>query len=373
MSYHFTARDKNYMQESLKLAKRGMGWTNPHPMVGTVIVKNGKIVARGHHRRFGTNHAEMDAIKHATDDVRGATMYVTVEPCHLPYDLSGPQIPCAKIIKRAGIKKVHIAMLDSNPKVAGRGRQALEKADVATTLGLLQEKASTLNEAYHHFMTKRRPFVAITFSASLDGKIATETGDSKWITNDKARSFARNLRSQYQAILVGINTILRDDPHLGVRIKGKKNPIRIILDSSLKIPVSSQILRDNNVLIATTIKANKQKKIKLKKRGISIVTFNNESIPLKELLQELAKKKIISILVEGGGKVLGSFFDEKLIDKVYAFHSPMLIGGERSVNAIGGTGIKSIKEVIRLIDVTYRRFDNNLLTIGYTGNNITLL
>lgn len=366
MSYRFTTSDKKFMQEALKLAKRAIGWTNPHPMVGAVIVKHGKIVARGYHRRFGTNHAEMDALKHATEDVGGATMYVSVEPCHLPYDLHGLRIPCVKVIKQAGIKKVHIAMLDSNPEVAGRGRQALEKAGVATTLGLLQKEASRLNEAYHHFMTKRRPFVAITFSASLDGKIATYTGDSKWITNDKARSFARNLRSQYQAVLVGINTILRDDPHLGVRSIRKKDPTRIILDSTLQIPLSTQVLRDNNVLIATTIKANKEKERKLEKRGVLILTFNNETIPLKELLQEAAKKKIISILVEGGGKVLGSFFEDNLIDKVYTFHSPMLIGGERSVNAIAGTGVKSIKEAIRLIDITYRRFDNNLLTIGYT-------
>lgn len=366
MSYHFTSSDKNFMQEALKLAKRALGWTNPHPMVGAEIVKEGKIVARGYHRRFGSDHAEMDALKHATEDVKGATMYVTLEPCHLPYDLSGPRTPCVEIIKRAGIKKVYIAMLDSNPEVSGKGMKALEKAGIVTTLGLMQEEALYLNEAYHHFMTKGRPYVAITFSASLDGKIATETGDSKWITNEKARSFARNLRSQYQSVLVGINTILHDDPHLGVRVKSNKDPIRIILDSTLRIPLFAQVLRDENVLIATSTKTNKEKVGRLEKRGITILTFNNETIPLKEFLQELTKKKIISILVEGGGKVIGSFFDARLIDKVYTFHAPMLIGGEKSVTAIDGTGVKSVSEAIRLKDVTSRRFDDNLLTIGYT-------
>lgn len=366
MKNNYILRDKMYMKEALRLAKNGLGWTNPHPLVGTVIVKGNKIVARGYHRRFGSDHAEMDALKHATEDVGDATMYVTLEPCHLPYDLSGPRKPCVSIIRQAGIKKVHIAMLDSNPEVAGKGRMALKKAGIQTTLGLLQKEASHLNEAYYHFMTKKRPFVAITFSASLDGKIATFAGDSQWITNEKARSFARNLRSQYQAILVGIKTILRDDPHLGVRMKGKKDPLRIILDSTLKIPLFSRVLRDDNVLIATTTKTNKEKKIKLEKKGISILTFNNETIPLKELLREAAKKKIVSILVEGGGKVLGSFLDSRLIDKVYAFHAPMLIGGEKSVTAVGGTGVKSVGEAIRLKNIIRQTFDDNFLTIGYT-------
>lgn len=364
MSYHFTSNDFIYMQQALNLAKRGMGWTNPHPMVGAVIVKGGKIITRGYHRKFGSNHAEMDALKHAAEETAGATMYVTLEPCHLPYDLSGPRIPCVNIIKQAGIKKAHIAMIDSNPEVAGKGRKALEKAGIQTTLGLLQKDALHLNEAYHHFMANRSPFIAITFSASLDGKIATKTGDSKWITNEKARAFARNLRSQYQAILVGINTILHDDPHLGVRMKGQKDPLRIILDSTLKIPLFSQVLRDDNVLICTTTEAPKEKLYLLQKKGFRLIICGKKIIELPQLLSELAKLKIISILVEGGGKVLGSFVDEKLVDKVYAFYAPLLIGGKDAIS-ISGIGAKTIRDTLRLKDVSYKKIEDNMLTIGY--------
>lgn len=367
MSYRFTSSDRNFMQEALKQARRGMSWTNPHPLVGAVILKRGKIIARGYHKRFGTNHAEMDALKHAKEDVRDGTMYVTLEPCHLPYDLHGSRVPCVKIIKQAGIKTVHIAMLDSNPEVSGKGKKVLEKAGIKTTLGLMNKESLSLNETYHYFMTKSRPFVAITFSASMDGKIATESGESKWITNGKARIFARNLRSQYQAVIVGINTILRDDPHLGVRTKGKKDPIRIILDSRLQIPLNSLVLRDQNVVIATTLKANPEKKEKLQNRGINLIEFKNKEVPLTELMNELYKRQIISLLVEGGGKTLGSFVDERLVDKVYAFYSPILIGGEKAISAIRGLGIEKIAEAIRLKKVSLKKLASDLLITGYTS------
>ncbi|MBI5122969.1 bifunctional diaminohydroxyphosphoribosylaminopyrimidine deaminase/5-amino-6-(5-phosphoribosylamino)uracil reductase RibD [Candidatus Roizmanbacteria bacterium] len=356
------------MKEALKLAKKGISWTNPHPMVGVVIVNENKIIAEGYHHRFGDEHAESDAIKNAASQaLQGSTMYVSLEPCHLPYDLHGKRIPCYEYIRRSGIKTVHIAMLDSNPEVSGRGKVLLEKAGITTTLGILNKEALELNETYHYFMTKGRPFVAITFSVSLDGKIATRTGDSKWITNEQARTYARKLRNHYQAILVGINTVLKDDPHLGTRIKGKKDPIRIILDSTLKIPLTSQVLRDTNVLIATTTKANKEKLKILTDRGIPVVVFNNNSIPLPGLLEEFKKRKIISVLVEGGGRILGSFVDAKLVDKVYAFHAPILIGGEKGVLAIQGRGYPTIKDALKLENVRIKHLGDNLLTVGVTS------
>ena len=361
---NFNQGDQFFMKEALKLAKKGLSWTNPHPMVGSVIVKGKKIVAQGYHHQFGDEHAEADAIMKASTDLRGATMYVTLEPCHLPYDLYGKRIPCYENILRSGIKKVHIAMLDSNPEVSGRGKSLLEKAGITTTLGCLAKEALRLNETYHYFMTKNRPFVAVTFSVSLDGKIATRTGDSKWITNGQARTYARKLRSRYQAILVGINTVLKDDPHLGTRIKGIKDPIRIVLDSTLKIPLTSQILRDTNVLIATTTKTDKKKMKVLTDREIPVIVFDNSSIPLPDLLKELKKRKIISVLIEGGGQILGSFVDAKLVDKVYAFHAPILIGGEKAVSAIGGKGIRIIQEALRLEQVSVKRFGDNILTVG---------
>jgi len=360
----FSQQDKFFMKEALKLAKKGMSWTNPHPMVGAVIVKEEKIIAQGYHHRFGDEHAEADAMTNSTEDLHGGTMYVTLEPCHLPYDLHGKRIPCYEYIRRSGIKKVHIAMLDSNPEVSGRGKAILEKAGMITSFGLMNKEALELNEAYHYFMTKGRPFVAITFSVSLDGKIATRTGDSKWISNEKSRKYSRQLRFHYQAILVGINTVLKDDPHLGTRIKGKKDPIRIILDSTLKIPLTSQVLRDNNVLVATTKNVDQNKIKFLTEKGIQIIVFDNSYIPLPELLKELKKRKIISIFVEGGGKVLGSFVDEKLVDKVYAFHAPILIGGEKGISAIQGRGYSTIKDSLRIKKITRKNIGDNLLTTG---------
>lgn len=353
------------MFKALRLAKRGRGWTNPHPMVGAVIVKNGKIAGFGYHRKFGMDHAEADALKRAVGDLMGATMYVTVEPCHLPYDLAGPRISCVEIIKNAGIKKVHIAMLDSNPEVSGYGRIRLEKVGVRTTFGLVQKEASTLNEAYHHFMTTGRPFVVVTYSASLDGKIATSTGDSKWITGEKARSFARDLRGVYQAVLVGINTVLKDDPHLGVRKKSKKDPVRIILDSKLKIPLHSKVLRDENVIIATTNHADSKKQKELEGMGIKVIRFEGPRVPLKRLMQEAAKIPIISILVEGGGEVISSFLDTRLVDKFYIFQAPIIIGGKSSISAVSGVGVKRVQNAQRLKDVKFKRLADDFLITGY--------
>lgn len=358
-------QDQYFLKEALKLAKKGMGWTNPHPMVGAIVVIKGKIIATGYHRRFGEDHAEMHALKHAAEDVRGGTMYVTLEPCHLPYDLHGQRKPCTEVIRESGIKTVHIAMLDSNPEVAGRGREMLEKVGVKTALGIMGSEAIKLNEAYHHFMTQNRPFIVCTFSASLDGKIATHTGDSKWITNEKARQFARKLRSEYQAILVGINTILQDNPHLGVRIKGKKDPLRIILDPSLKIPLESLVLRDGNVLIITSSRHNKQKLAQLMQKGIQVLVLSGDQISISELLLKLRERKIVSVLVEGGGKTIGSFVDSRLIDKVYAFFAPIFIGGEQAISAIRGKGISKINQAITLDKISYKKLGNNQLIIGY--------
>lgn len=352
-----------FMKEAFALAKKGMGWTNPHPMVGAIVVKNGKVIAEGYHRRFGTDHAEADAFKHTKEDMRGATMYVTLEPCHLPYDLHGDRMPCTEVIKQAGIQTVHIAMLDSNPEVDGAGRKTLEKAGIKTTLGIMGDEVLQLNEAYHHFMTRNRPFIVSTFSASLDGKIATYTGDSKWISNEKARKFSHKLRAEYQAILVGINTVLKDNPHLGTRLPKKKDPLRIILDSTLKIPLDSQVLRDTNVLIATTIHADKDKQKILSERGIELLAFSDKKIPLVILLQELYKRKIISVLVEGGSQILGSFVDEQLVDKMYAFYAPILIGGTQAATTVGGEGVATITKALKGKAVSLKRFSDNILLI----------
>lgn len=324
------------MQKALRLAKKGLSWTFPNPMVGAVIVKNGKVVGEGYHHKIGEPHAEIEAM-HTSPNLKGATLYVNLEPC----SHYGKTPPCVVAIIKAGIKRVVCCTLDPNPKVAGKGIEKLKQAGIEVTVGVLEKEAQKLNEAFFTFHTKKRPYVAIKFAASLDGKIATRTGDSKWITNEKAREFARRLRGEYQAILVGINTVSKDDPNLGTRIKGLKDPIRIILDPNTKIPKNAQVLRDRNVIII------------------------NEQITISNLLEILKEKEIISVLVEGGGRTIGNFVDEGLVDKVYAFHAPILIGGEKSVSSVSGVGFGTIKEALRLKDIEFKKFDDTMLTMGY--------
>ncbi len=315
-------QDIKFLKEALKLAKKGLGRVNPNPMVGAVIVKNGRIIGKGYHHGFGLPHAEIEALKNCRQNPKGATLYINLEPCtHF-----GKTPPCTDAIIKAGIKKVVCCSMDPNPK-------AHDKAGIEISVSLLEKEARQLNEAFFTFHEKQRPFIAIKFAASLDGKLATYTGDSKWITNEKARAYARSLRGEYQAVLVGINTVLKDNPHLG-------DSLRIILGS--KVPKNSQVLRDKNVLI-----------------------INPKNI--KDLLEILRKKEIISVLVEGGGKTLGSFIDAKVVDKVYAFHAPIIIGGEKAIS-ISGKGASIISQALHLKNLSLKKFNDNLLAIGYIEN-----
>lgn len=327
--------DINFLKETLNLAKKGQGYTFPNPMVGAVIVKNGKVIGRGFHHKAGSNHAEIEALLSCKENPKGASLYVNLEPC----STFGLTPPCTDAIIKAGIKRVVCCSLDPNPKVHGEGIKKLQNAGIKVTVGKLENEAKKLNEAFFTFHGKNRPFIAIKFASSLDGKLATYSGDSKWITNEKARKYARSLRSKYQAVLVGVNTVLKDDPRLGVRIKGKKDPIRIILGHKKQIPAHYQVLRDDNILIISAKK-------------------------IPDLLSILKEKEIISVLVEGGGETLGKFIDAKIVDKVYAFHAPIIIGGRNSIS-IGGEGVKTIEESLHLKDVSFKKFGDNILTIGY--------
>lgn len=328
--------DIKFLKQTLKLAKKGIGWVNPNPMVGAILVKKGRIIGKGYHKRVGLPHAEIEALKSCKTDPKGATLYVNLEPCiHF-----GKTPPCVDTIIQSGIKRIVISTVDPNPKVYGRSLKKLQQANIDVSVGILENEARKLNEAFFTFHERKRPFVAIKFAASLDGKIATSTGDSKWITNEKARIFARSLRGEYQAILVGVNTLIKDDPHLGVRIRGKKDPVRVIISSGLRLSPNIQVFRDQNFMIVNT-------------KNVSA------------LLSILREKEIISILVEGGGKTLGNFCDAKVVDKVYTFHAPILIGGEKAISAIGGQGSQFISQALHLKNLSYRRFDDNLLTIGY--------
>jgi len=343
-------------------------------MVGALIVKQGKIISQGYHKKAGLPHAEIEAISLAKKKVKGATLYLNLEPCcHF-----GKTPPCVPAIIKAGIKRVVCSSLDPNPKVNGKGIAELKKAGIEVRVSILDKENRKLNEAFFTFHEKKRPFVAIKFAATLDGKIATKTGESKWITNEEARRYARLLRSQYQAVLVGINTVLKDNPRLTAREKnkpphqnwcgGKKEPIRIILDDELKIPLKSHVLADSNVIIATlTKKINREKKLKLREKGVSILEFPGKKISIQRLLQKLYKEEIISILVEGGSITLGSFFDQGLVDKVYAFFAPILIGGKNAITPIAGQGTAKIKDGLRLKELTLKKFGDNFLLTGYAN------
>ena len=351
--------DEQFIDEALKLALKGAGLTNPNPMVGAVIVKNGKIIGRGYHKRFGSPHAEIESIKSVGKDAKGATMYLNLEP----HGYHAKTAPCTDAIIEAGIKRVVCSSRDPNPKVHGHGITKLKRAGIAVSVGLKEKEARALNEAFFTFHEKKRPFVAIKFAASLDGKLGTRTGDSKWITNEKSREFARNLRSRYQAILVGVNTVIRDNPHLGARKFGRRDPTRIILDSRLQIPLGAEVLRNNNVLIATTTIAPRSKIERLKERGAEVLVFSGKRVGIKELLSALSKKEIISVLVEGGGEALGSFVDARVVDKVYAFYAPIIIGGKNSL-VIGGRGADKIMKALYLKMISVKTFGDNILMIG---------
>lgn len=353
--------DITYMKKTFQLAVKGLGWTNPNPMVGSVVVKNGKIIATGFHRKAGAPHAEIEALSTSRKDIQGSTLYVNLEPCvH-----HGKTPPCVDAIIRTGIKRVACAVVDPNPNVSGQGIAKLKKDGIEVTVGILEDKAKILNEQFFTFHQKGRPFVAIHFGSSLDGKIATYSGDSKWINNEKARECNRKLRSRFQAILVGVTTVLVDNPHLGVRTKGLKDPLRIILDPKLQTPPQAQVLRDDNVLLVTTDGASPRNLKVFQKRGIPIIKLKGKNIAIRRLLATLKEREILSIFVEGGGKTLGHFADEKLIDKVYAFYGHCVIGGETAISAIQGQGAKTLKQAIWLKDIEITRFADDFLVTGY--------
>ncbi len=334
-------------------------------MVGALVVKRDKVIGQGYHHRAGLPHAEIEALRATVGSARGATLYVNLEPC----SHYGRTPPCVDAIVKAGITRVVCCTPDPNPKVCSRAIKRLRQAGVSVSVGGLVEEAESLNEAFFAFHHQHRPFIAIKFAASLDGKIATSSHDSQWITNEQARNFARNLRRQYQAVLVGINTILRDNPHLGVRAPGKPDPLRIVLDSTLRLPMTSQVLRDKNALIFTTRRGNPTKRQQLIRKGISLVVSPRDFISLRTVMKELARREIISIFVEGGGTVLGSLVDAGLVDKVYAFYAPILIGGKTAVSAVGGEGAPILSRALRLTKVFKKTFGDNILIGGYTANN----
>jgi len=360
--------DRKMMRNSLRLAKKGYGFVAPNPLVGATIVKDNRIIGEGWHQKFGEEHAEINAIKQATESVQNSTIYISLEPC----SHQGKTGACSLELIKSGFKRVVIACLDPNPLVAGNGVKMLQDAGIEVEVGILKDEASLLNERFFKFIKNKHPFIALKMASSLDGKICTFTGESQWITNEKSRKHVHLLRSKYSAILVGINTVLMDNPSLNVRLKGKqtKNPLRIVLDSSLQIPLDSKIL-DINIAptcIATSSKADLIKIKQLESKGVRILKcpLKNGHIDLQFLITKLGELDLDSLLVEGGGTVNFSFSEEKLIDKVYAFIAPTIIGGKEAKTGIEGQGFATLKETLELTKLKYTQLDNDLLIEGYT-------
>ncbi|EQB63745.1 MAG: hypothetical protein RBG1_1C00001G1324 [candidate division Zixibacteria bacterium RBG-1] len=349
------------MQLALKLAQKGLGKTSPNPMVGTVIVKNGKIIGSGYHRMAGDRHAEVIALQYAGKNSKSATLYVNLEPCcHF-----GQTPPCTEEIINSGIKKVVCAMIDPNPKVKGKGIEILKKNKIKIEVGLLEEEAKKLNEAYIKYMTTGLPFVILKWASTLDGKIATVDGDSKWISNDQSRKFAHKLRSQVDAVLVGVDTMIKDDPELNTRLVKGKNPVKIILDTKGRMSLNSKIVSNakSERTILATVCADKERFENSNLEVWKLKENQKGQVDLLSLLKKTGENKITSILIEGGQKVLTSFMQEKLVDKVYCFIAPKIIG--KGLDAVAELGIRKISDSVQLKNVEIKKIEDNVLISGY--------
>jgi diaminohydroxyphosphoribosylaminopyrimidine deaminase/5-amino-6-(5-phosphoribosylamino)uracil reductase len=361
----------DYMQQALSLAKLALGQVSPNPAVGAIIVRDGEVVGQGYTQPPGSWHAEVMALKQAGGKARGGVMYVTLEPCNH----YGRTPPCTKAIIENGISEVHIAMLDPNPLVSGNGEDELERENIKTYLGEHEEEARKINEAYIKFIKTGMPFVTAKFAVSLDGKIATRSGDSEWISGSESRKYVHYLRYTTDAIMTGANTVIADNPRLTCRYGGvggevKKHPLRVIVDGRGRTPPESQIFTESgNVLVAIGSSVEAPKKEALVTTGAELLELpeTDGTLDLELLLKILGERNITSVLVEGGGILLGSLFDRKLIDKVVAFIAPIIIGGEKAKTAVAGLGIDKMADAIKLESLSTDNFGDDLMVSGYPG------
>ncbi len=361
----FLSYDEKYMRLAMQLAGNAIGRTSPNPLVGAVIVKDNRVVGCGWHRKAGTPHAEVHALNQAGELAQGADVYVTLEPCaHY-----GKTPPCAKALVEAKVKNVYGGLLDVNPKVAGKGFKILEDAGIHVEYGFLQDELRKQNEVFFKWIEHKKPFVVLKAAMTLDGKIATTTGQSKWITNETSRAYGYKLRDIYDGIMVGINTVIEDNPMLTARVDGGKNPIRIVVDSSLKIDINTNVVQDKSAktIVATTDKADKDKILKLQAQDVDVIVVDkdeNDKVDIEKLLDILGQQNICSILVEGGATLSGSFVAKKLIDKVYFFIAPKIIGGKEAKTPVAGTGILNLQEALALKDIQIEKLEEDILIIG---------
>ncbi len=359
--------DERYMRAALRLARRAAGRTSPNPMVGAVAVRGGRVVGRGYHARAGGDHAEVAALRQAGDAARGATLYVNLEPCsHF-----GRTPPCVKAVIDAGVKRVVAGMVDPNPVVAGRGVSALREAGVGVEVRVREEECRRLNEAFVKHVTQGLPFVTLKLAASLDGRIATATGDSKWVTGPAARKFVHRLRNEADAVLVGSGTVLADDPQLTCRLPGGRDPWRIVLDRRLRTPVTARLVHqqqpEKTVLVAGDgVPAARRKR--LEDLGVQVWTFpaRQGRVSLRRVLRKLARLDVLSVMVEGGAVTASRVIGEKAADKVLCFYAPKFIGAE-GLPMMGELGITRMRQCPHLAGPAVRRFGEDILVSAYLG------
>ena len=356
--------DKEYMSLAIELAKKGSGKVNPNPLVGAVVVKDGKIISTGYHEYYGGFHAERNALSHEDIDFSGATLYVNLEPCcH-----QGKTPPCTDIIIEKKIAKVVIGMVDPNPLVSFMGVEILKAAGIEVVVGVMEQECLELNRPFIHYITTKRPYVVLKYAMTMDGKIATRDGHSKWITNEKSRELVHHDRNRYQAIMVGVNTVVIDDPMLNCRIEQGRDPIRIICDTNLRTPLESQLVntaKDIRTVIATSCFDKTAHEPYLAK-GCEVIMVNrkNDHLDLDELMGKLGRMKIDSILLEGGGTLNFSALESRIVNKVKAFVAPKIFGGHDATSPVSGVGISQVAACFKLDNLKTSMIDGDILIEG---------
>lgn len=358
-----TDADRKYMLRAMELAERGRGKVNPNPLVGAVIVKDGRVIGEGWHECYGGLHAERNAFRNCSEPAAGATLYVTLEPCcHY-----GKTPPCTEIIIESGIGRVVVGLPDPNPLVAGKGIKLLQEAGIEVVCGVEEEVLREQNRVFLKYITCRKPWIALKTAMTLDGKIATRTGDSKWVTGEAARMYVQRLREEYMGIMVGIGTVLADDPMLNCRLVGAvRQPVRIVVDTALRIPLESQLVRtagSYRTWVACTVFGEKEKQEELERRGVEVLRCKERDgkVDLADLARLMGEKGIDGVLVEGGGELNYSLIRQGLVDEVYAFVAPKLLGGREAKTPVEGIGAENMSEAVELGEFRVESFGEDIL------------
>ncbi|MEA3328161.1 MAG: bifunctional diaminohydroxyphosphoribosylaminopyrimidine deaminase/5-amino-6-(5-phosphoribosylamino)uracil reductase RibD [Candidatus Omnitrophota bacterium] len=360
--------DERFMDRALSLALKGRGHVSPNPLVGALVVKAGKIIGEGYHKKAGRPHAEITALNQAGKQAKGATLYITLEPC----SSFGRTPPCTGAIIKSRVKRAVIAVKDKNPLNKGRGINLLKRNGIEVKTGVLKEKAEKINQPFFKFITKHLPFVTVKIAQTIDGKIATVCGSSKWITGPAARAYSHRLRSQVDAILVGIDTVLKDDPLLTAL--SPPHPVKIIVDSKLRLPLDAKLLSKKSpaqTIVVVTRQTAKSKIKVLRRKNVKVIVIRSKfkMVDLRSLMKKLAGLNITHVLIEGGGRVIASALEAGLADRFLVFVAPKIIGGKNALTSVEGIGIRNIKRAIKLKGIEIKRFGDDILVEGYPVYN----